>query len=128
MLQLSSGGRYIKGAKANHTISRHYCISKISLLRADKMTSGLFYLDTLIGGYGCERLLKGGINKGRGNNSLIMPNILLHCIAHGRTRSGRVGGWDSMGEGFDAMQTARGYKCLSTQCARAFMCQHWRSI
>lgn len=91
MLQLSSGGRYIKGAKANHTISRHYCISKISLLRADKMTSGLFYLDTLIGGYGCERLLKGGINKGRGNNSLIMPNILLHCIAHGRTRSGRGG-------------------------------------
>lgn len=84
MLQLSSGGRYIKGAKANHTISRHYCISKISLLRVDKMTSGLFYLDTLTGVYGSERLLKEEINKGRGNNSLIMPNILLHCIAHGR--------------------------------------------
>lgn len=66
MLQLSSGGRYIKGAKANHTISRHYCISKISLLRVDKMTSGLFYLDTLTGGMEAKGFLKGRSIRGEG--------------------------------------------------------------
>ncbi len=60
MLQLSSGGRYIKGAKANHTISRHDCISKISLLRVDKMTSGLFYLETLTESMDAKGFVKGG--------------------------------------------------------------------